>query len=139
MRLEWSSSRYRRERCRAYVVLAYTVQVLTGETPFRGVRRAVLGLSVVRGLRPEKPADSPAIWFSDALWTFVQRCWDRDRNSRPRVTEVVMYLAEAAANSRGLMPPCGKSKSIACVSDESMSRTMKHSKFKPSTSFWYCL
>ena len=119
-----------------YPLLAYTAQVLVGEIPFRGVRTTELGFSLVLGLRPEKPTNALAIGFSDSLWTFVQRCWDGDRHSRPRVAEVVTRLAEAAANWRGLMPPCEETENIASVSEESISCTMRHGKFKTSVSSW---
>ncbi|KAF9789265.1 kinase-like domain-containing protein [Thelephora terrestris] len=95
-------------------------QVLTGEMPFRGVRATELAFNLVQGLRPDKPANAPTIGFSDSLWTFVQQCWHGDRNSRPRVVEVVEHLAEAAANWHGLMPPFDKTENGACISSETI-------------------
>ena len=69
----------------------YSVQVLTGEIPFRDVQQTELGLSVVQGLRPAKPGNALAIRFSDPLWGFVQRCWDGNVKLRPKVAESV-YL-----------------------------------------------
>ena len=82
----------------------YSVQVLTGEIPFRGVQQTELGLSVVQGLRPAKPGNAIAIRFSDPLWGFVQRCWDGDMKLRPKVAEVVTHLEKAAVNWDGPMP-----------------------------------
>ena len=118
------------------MLLVYTIQVLTGEIPFRGIRAMELGIELARGRRPDKPVNALAIGFSDSLWTFVQRCWDGDRHSRPRVAEVVTHLAKAAANWRGLMPPCGETENIASVSEESISSTVQHGKFKTSVSSW---
>jgi serine/threonine protein kinase len=73
-------------------------QVLTGETPFRSVRPAELGASVVKGLRPTKPDNAPDIRFSDLLWDFVQLCWDPDMKKRPSANEVMKYLDKAAEN-----------------------------------------
>ncbi|KAF9644736.1 kinase-like protein [Thelephora ganbajun] len=81
-------------------------QVLTGEIPFRRLRQTELAYSVVKGLRPNKPENPAAIGFSDSLWDFVQQCWDDNRELRPTVSEVVIHLEAAAANWRGLMPPC---------------------------------
>ena len=100
------------------LLLAYTLQVLTGEIPFRGIRMTELALLKVQGFRPDKPADASAIGFSDSLWDFVQSCWDRNKNSRPKVAEVVMHLAEAAAGWYGLMPPCDRG--VVCVPEGSM-------------------
>jgi len=87
-------------------VFTYFAQVLTGESPFRGVRFTELGWSVVQGLRPAKPENASSIGFSDLLWSFVQRCWDGDSKLRPKVAEVVTDLKREAAGWVGLMSPC---------------------------------
>ncbi|KAF9643108.1 kinase-like protein [Thelephora ganbajun] len=103
-------------------------QVLTGELPFRRIRQTELRYSVVTGLRPDKPENASAIGFSDSLWGFVQRCWDSNRDLRPKVSEVVTYLEAATTNRYGLMPPCVPADNI--VSDmEEMSDSMKHCEF----------
>ena len=61
---------------------------------------------MVEGTRPDKPANASAIGLSDSLWTFTQRCWSGDIESRPGAGEVVMCLGEAVASWDGLMPPC---------------------------------
>ena len=66
---------------------------------------------VIQGLRPQKPGNASAIGFSDLLWSLVQRCWDGDMKLRPRVAEVAARLGEAAANWKGLMPPCAQAAS----------------------------
>ncbi|KAF9789222.1 kinase-like domain-containing protein [Thelephora terrestris] len=81
-----------------YALGLVVFQVLTGEIPFRNIRITEIGFRLAMGDRPEKPANAPAIGFSDSLWTFAQRCWDGDRTLRPKVAEVVTRLAEAAAN-----------------------------------------
>lgn len=118
------------EKHGGYLLLAYTIQVLTGEIPFRPIRATELGFYVVQGLRPEKPADAPAIGFSDSLWTFVQRCWNGDRDLRPRVAEVVTNLAKAAANWRGLMPPCIPAETLALSLKKPVSSPAKRCEFR---------
>ena len=73
--------------------------------PFSGFRPAELGFVVLEGQRPAKPENAPAIGFSDLLWGFVQRCWDGNKEQRPKVTEVVEHLEKAVADWDGLMPP----------------------------------
>jgi len=102
------------------------LQVLTGEIPFRGVRTTELGFSVVQGLRPDKPANAPTIGFSEPLWIFVQGCWARNMNMRPKVAEVVTHLARAAASWDGLMPPCTEVENVASVSRPPVSNSMEH-------------
>ena len=88
------------------------------------------GFSVLQGLRPAKPANASAIGFSEPLWEFVQRCWDGDMNSRPKVTEVVTHLAKAASSWHGLMPPCSQAENVVHVSQEPTSESlMQHCTF----------
>jgi len=80
-------------------------QVLTGEMPFRGIRQSALAYHVFRGKRPDKPENSAVIGFSDSLWDFTERCWDGERDLRPKVGEVVARLKEAADSWGKDMPP----------------------------------
>ena len=83
---------------------AHMAQVLTGELPFRGLRKEELVHNVVEGVRPPKPENASAIGFSDSLWRFTQRCWNGDPQSRPKDAEVVAELERAAADWVGAMP-----------------------------------
>jgi len=80
-----------------------------------------MGYHVVRGKRPDKPNNAPAIGFSDSLWGFTQRCWDGKIDLRPEAGEVVMHLGEAAAKWDGLMPPCVQAENAASCSEEETS------------------
>jgi len=104
-----------------------SLQVLTGETPFLGIRQSAFPYHVLRGTRPIKPENALAIGFSDSLWDFTQRCWDGTIESRPRVWEVVKHLKEAAAGWDG--PPRPLVDDVASSTDE-MSNSEKHSKFQ---------
>ena len=83
-------------------------QVLTGETPFREVLLTEFVFRVYEGLRPKKPENSSDIGFSDFLWKFAERCWDKNRESRPKVTGLVAHLEKAAAHWEGPTPPSGQ-------------------------------
>ena len=75
---------------------------------------------MLRGKRPDKPANASSIGFSDSLWGFTQRCWDGKIESRPEVGEVMKHLGEAAINWNGLMPPCVLSETVMpCSGEES--------------------
>ena len=104
-------------------------QVLTGEIPFRRVRHTELGYRVYEGLRPIKPENSSDIGFSDFLWKFAQRCWDKNGESRPKVTELVAHLERAAAHREGPMPPSGQGEDIPSASAEPQSDTMLYGEF----------
>ena len=88
-----------------YPPFTYTVQVLTGELPFLGLRMTEMAFRVVEGARPPKPENALAIGLSDSLWNLVERCWDADMKLRPKIAEVVSQLERAAADWDGVMPP----------------------------------
>ena len=94
--------------------------------PFRGVRQAELGWSVVQGLRPAKPENPPSIGFSDPLWGFVQDCWGGDMKLRPKVAEIVTRLEREATDWDGLMPPCAMAENIVLDSEGPVSDTQKY-------------
>jgi len=61
-----------------YMPSVYSVWVLTGGIPFRGVWRTDLGFFMAEGTRQAKPESTSATSFFDSLWGFVQRCRDGD-------------------------------------------------------------
>ena len=121
------------ERDRRYRAFTYIAQVLTGETPFRGVRQTELGYSTVQGVRPDKPENALAIGLSDLLWGFVQRCWDGDIRLRPKVVEVVTHLGEAATDWGREMPPYARAEKVTSDPGEEMSESMRRCEFNTST------
>ena len=114
----------------------YSPQVLTGGTPFHGIRQSALALHVLRGERPDKPEDASAIGFSDPLWGFTQRCWDGKMELRPEVGEVVAQLGEAAASWHEIMPPCSHDEDVTSSTKE-MSDSKKYGEFEFPISRWY--
>ena len=118
-----------RERDHRYWLSSCIVlQVLTGETPFRGVQIPALGYFVLRGKRPTKPENSSAIGFSDSLWAFTQQCWDGKMELRPKAGEIVARLGEAAAGWDGLMPPSSQVSGVTSNCEET-SDSKKHGQF----------
>ena len=89
-----------------------------------------LGFEVVEGLRPAKPENATSIGFSDLLWGFIERCWDGNINLRPKVAEVATHLGEAAANWKGLMPPCIQAEIVTPGFKEQTSDSAPHREFE---------
>jgi len=77
-----------------------------------------MGYHVLRGDRPAKPENAPAIGFSDLLWGFTENCWGSKIESRPKVGEVVTHLGEAATKWEGLMPPSPMADNVASYSKD---------------------
>ena len=117
------------EHGRGYLPFTYIVQVLTGDIPFPNLRVTELTLNVVQGVHPPKPENASAIGLSDILWRFIQRCWDGDIESRPKVSRVASHLEKAAAEWVGVMPPCAQIESTTSASPEPVSDSMVHCKF----------
>ena len=121
--LDWLSSRYANWITGTTCFYVYLPQVLQGESPFRGIKDWALAWHVLRGDRPGKPENAPAIGFSDSLWDFTERCWDGKMEFRPEVGEVVNHLEEAATKWNGLMPPCVQAKAFASGSEGAIDLT----------------
>ena len=46
-------------------------------------------MAIIRGDRPPRPAH---LGLTKGLWQLIQKCWDRDRHTRPRMLEVLLTL-----------------------------------------------
>ncbi|KXN87744.1 hypothetical protein AN958_08220 [Leucoagaricus sp. SymC.cos] len=67
------------------------LEILTGDPPYATVKNhlAVYGL-VQAGKLPDRPAYSR---ISDALWSLFEKCWRKEPDSRPTISEVRRHLA----------------------------------------------
>jgi len=115
---------------RGYPLFTYILQILTGGLPFPGIGIAEITMNVVQGMRPTKPKIASAIGFSGSLWRFVERCWDGEMESRPKIAEVVSQLGRAAANWDGVMPPCAQVESVVSASQDPTSDSIVHCKLQ---------
>ena len=118
------------ENNRDYPPFTYIFQVLTGELPFAGHGLAEITLKLAQGARPAKPKNASAIGFSDSLWSFVERCWDGEIESRPKVAEIVAQLERAAADWGEVMPPHAHVNSVAFAFPEPVSDLMAYCEFE---------
>ena len=76
--------------------------------PFHNLRDDELAVRVLGGQLPAKPRNAPALGLSEALWNFVQLCWDKDITRRPPAAEVVRHVREASEGWHTLMPTGGE-------------------------------
>ena len=88
---------------------------------------------VVLGKRPKEPEDASAIGFSDSLWDFVQRCWNRNKELRPQVADVVAHLGREARTWNRPMPPHAQIKGSIPTSQDQVSGSSGRSKFENLT------
>jgi len=113
---------------RGYPLFIYIFQVLTGKLPFPRLGMTETVFNALEGVHPTKPENASAIGFSDSLWSFVQHCWDREMELRPKVAEVVSQLESAATDWNGVMPPCAQVESVVSAPSDPMEDSMAHGK-----------
>jgi hypothetical protein len=79
-------------RARNIITVSHVIhhyKVFTGAAPFPNTPPTAVGVRILAGKRPERPAHSS---LTDDLWDLNQRCWDQEALLRPIITEVVCYL-----------------------------------------------
>ena len=47
---------------------------------------------VVKGKRPSKPADASKLGLTSSMWKVVEECWNKKREKRPEIQNVVSRL-----------------------------------------------
>ena len=92
-------------------------EVLTGYPPFLGHINVVVMRKVVDGERPERPQGPKSVWFTDALWEALGKCWSPQPEARPQVGLVLDYLERSST----IWQPLSPDNVMADSSDESSS------------------
>ncbi|KAF9643698.1 kinase-like protein [Thelephora ganbajun] len=86
----------RQSDCYALGMVIY--EVLCGHHPYIELESdSVLVDAILNGGRPGRPEESALLGFSNELWKMVERCWQGNRDERPRIEEILACLNEAAA------------------------------------------
>jgi hypothetical protein len=94
------SSPTKHSDCYALGMVIY--EVLSGHVPFYQFVNLVVPGMIFGGKRPGRPEGSEGAWFTDDVWTMLERCWTHQPNDRPGIEDVLQCLEEA---SQVLMPP----------------------------------
>ena len=71
------------------------LQVFTGQFPYNNLPNFIPKMVISEGVRPERPSH-PAC--TDLLWALMQRCWDHDPGSRPKVSEILQTLSVSVSS-----------------------------------------
>ena len=70
-------------------------EVLSGNKPLYMHGRYAVVERVLGGERPERPEGG---WFTDGIWTILERCWKPEPGDRPSVDCVLRCLEEASGS-----------------------------------------
>lgn len=49
--------------------------------------------AIVKGRLPGRPANGHGLKLTDGIWEFLLRCWAKDSNSRPVISDAVEVFA----------------------------------------------
>ncbi|KAF9792033.1 hypothetical protein BJ322DRAFT_1026733 [Thelephora terrestris] len=67
------------------------LEAFTGQAPFFPKPDSVAFLALERRERPERPTH---VDLTAKLWALVERCWDDDKENRPKMAEVLRILRD---------------------------------------------
>ncbi|KAF9789352.1 kinase-like domain-containing protein [Thelephora terrestris] len=83
-------------------------EVLTGKVPFEWLSDEAVLFHVLRGGRPEIPADAHAVGLSAKVWKLLEACWNSNPKKRPTMKEIVSrcegFVGEDIATKEPLPP-----------------------------------
>ncbi|KAF9645427.1 kinase-like protein, partial [Thelephora ganbajun] len=65
------------------------IEVFTGVIPFSDGPSSMAMLLIIQGERPSRPTHPT---FTENLWSLMQRCWNHDPHSRPKVSDALQIL-----------------------------------------------
>ena len=77
--------------CYALGMVIY--EILSGNAPFHQCGKRSVIWRVLEGGRPERPEGG---WFTDEIWSILERCWEREPGDRPSINCVLQCLEEAS-------------------------------------------
>jgi len=67
-------------------------KVFTGAAPFKNSSPTTVGVRILSGIRPNRPAHPS---FTDELWDLSRDCWHQKPSLRPGILKVVSRLRNA--------------------------------------------
>ncbi|OCH89035.1 kinase-like protein [Obba rivulosa] len=93
-------------RSDVYALSMVIWEIFTGRIPFDQHKRdATVMLHVLRGARPQRPAEATPLGLSDDVWALMEGCWDAKWQNRPPLAMTVKRLEEVAKQFSGGTAP----------------------------------
>ena len=85
-----------------YALGMVVYEVLSERVPFSRYHGYVVVPRILKGERPGRPRGAEGTWFTDEVWSTLERCWKPVPGDRPRIRDVLQCLENA---SRSWIPP----------------------------------
>ena len=86
--------------CYALGMVIY--EVLSGRAPFLRYHGYAVVVRILKGERPVRPRGGEGGWFTNDIWSILERCWQSSPGDRPSIKSVLQGLEEV---SRSWTPP----------------------------------
>ena len=90
----------RHSDCYALGMVIY--EVLSGRAPFFRYHGYAVVVRIANGERPKRPQGEEGGWFTDDIWSTLERCWQPSPSDRPSIKLVLHHLEIV---SRSSIPP----------------------------------
>ena len=88
--------------CYALGMVIY--EVLSGRVPLSRYHGYAVAVRIHEGERPMRPRGEGGMWFTDDLWSILERCWKASPCDRPSIKEVFQCLEEVSKSWTPLSP-----------------------------------
>ena len=76
--------------CYALGMVVY--EVLSGRMPFSRHHGLAIIWAIMKGERPARSRGGDGKWFTDGIWSVMERCWKPNPGDRPRIEDVLRCL-----------------------------------------------
>ena len=96
------SCQTKRSDCYALGMVIY--EVLSGRVPFSRYHGYAVAVRIHEGGRPARPRGEEGMWFTDCIWSILERCWKASPSDRPSIKEVFQCLEEVSKSWTPLSP-----------------------------------
>ena len=86
----------KRSDCYAFGMVVY--EVLSERVPFSRRKGYDIIGDIINGKRPGRPRGKKGTWFTDDIWSILERCWKPNPGDRPSIREVFRYLEKSSGS-----------------------------------------
>ncbi|KAF9789530.1 kinase-like domain-containing protein [Thelephora terrestris] len=110
-----------------YSLAMVIVEAFTGRVPFPNLSDAYVVISIMKGVRPQKPSNGESRGLGPAIWKLTEDCWNQNREKRPDIASVLRRFQAifCAGEEKRSSPIIERIKSIGLPFDSVQQRINK--------------